>query len=181
MTSGKGLLGGGDPFPAENYCGCEYTLYMPVGNLFFIRSTPLTRWVVHGNRLTCGIATVMRSNAQETGPASHRGVTSAFSATRSGQIVYISVKHRISSKKSNRVWFILHRAFTANIPILAVRNGKPKYFQYFEEIAGQSLGPVYQQIPLNVETHTGWPEPTTTKNQILLQSVLRKGGTNLAN
>jgi hypothetical protein len=50
-----------------------------------------------------------------------------------------------------------------------------------EEIAGQSLGPVYQQIPLNVETHTGWPEPTTTKNQILLQSVLRKGGTNLAN
>jgi hypothetical protein len=32
-----------------------------------------------------------------------------------------------------------------------------------EEIAGQSLGPVYQQISLNVETHTGWPEPTTTK------------------
>jgi hypothetical protein len=32
-----------------------------------------------------------------------------------------------------------------------------------KEIASPRLSKIDQQIPFNVETHTGWPEPTTPK------------------
>jgi hypothetical protein len=42
------------------------------------------------------------------------------------------------------------------------------------EISRPHSNEAHQQIGIDVEKNTGWPQPTRAKNQVLLKSVLRK-------